>query len=159
VKAFRRLHFHDERICAQMTDIALDELDRRILDCLREDATRSHKEIGQLVHLTGQAVGARIRKMEEAGVVEGYTIRFNPEKLGKPVHALITVFMHPASSHQSFQRFLSEDTRVEEAVRVSGEGCYWLRVRTITHEELNAFLDDLLKYGNYRSSLSTSRIK
>ncbi|WP_123043752.1 Lrp/AsnC family transcriptional regulator [Cohnella candidum] len=142
-----------------MTEPLLDELDRRILDCLVEDATRSHKEIGQLVHLTGQAVGARIRKLEESGIVEGYTIRYRPERLGKPVHALVTVFMHPASSHASFQRFVAEDDRVAETVRVSGEGCYWLRVHAGTHDELNAFLDELLKYGNYRCSLSIGRIK
>ncbi|MBB6671674.1 Lrp/AsnC family transcriptional regulator [Cohnella nanjingensis] len=143
-----------------MIEYAPDEIDLLILNSLRENATRSHKEIGQLVHLTGQAVGARVRRLEDAGIIEGYTVRVREERLGAPAQlALVTVFMHPTSSHQTFQRFLREDDRVEEAQRVSGEGCYWLRVRTQDHADLNRFLDDLLRFGNYRCSLSTARIK
>ena len=58
----------------------IDEVDLRILNYLLKDATQSHKAIGQLVHLTGQAVGARVRKLQDLGVIEGYTLRWNPEK-------------------------------------------------------------------------------
>ncbi|MCC3376019.1 Lrp/AsnC family transcriptional regulator [Cohnella sp. REN36] len=143
-----------------MIDYTPDETDIRILTSLREDATRSHKEIGQLVHLTGQAVGARVRRLEDAGIIEGYAARIREDRMGFPVQlALVTVFMHPASSHEAFQRFVREQACVREAQRVSGEGCYWLRVQTRDHEELNGFLDDLLRFGNYRTSLSTARIK
>ncbi len=68
-----------------------DEVDLRILRHLIEDSSLSHKEIGLLVHLTGQAVGARVRKMEDAGIIEGYTIRWSPEKMKQTIHAFITV--------------------------------------------------------------------
>jgi Lrp/AsnC family leucine-responsive transcriptional regulator len=142
-----------------MIDYKPDELDLQILRSLQEDATRSHKEIGALVHLTGQAVGARIRKLEDAGILEGYTIRCNPERIGKPVHALVTSFLSHSASHHAFQQFLKQDERVEEAHRVAGEGCYWLRVRTADNESLNDFLNDLLRFGNYRCSSSIGRIK
>lgn len=142
-----------------MSNPSIDELDLRILSALLEDATLSHKEIGQLVHLTGQAVGARIRKLQDFGVIEGYTLRWNPEKIGQTVHAFVTVFLPSGAAHSSFQSFVQSDDRIVEMHRVSGEGCYWMRVRVDSQLALNAFLDELLKFGNYKLSLSIGRIK
>lgn len=48
---------------------------------------------------------------------------------------------------------------IAELHRVSGEGCYWMRVRISTPAELNDILDELLRYGNYKLSLSISQVK
>ncbi len=137
----------------------IDEVDLRILQFLLVDATRPHKDIGQQVHLTGQAVGARVQKLKDIGVIEGYTLRWNPSKIGQTLHAFITVFMKSSDVHQSFQSFVQRNEQISETHRVSGEGCYWLRIRVGTLEELNAFLDELLQYGNYKVSLSIEQVK
>ncbi|MDB5056049.1 MAG: Lrp/AsnC family transcriptional regulator [Bacilli bacterium] len=142
-----------------MSNSAIDEIDLRILQYLINDATYSHKEIGQFVHLTGQAVGARVRKLQDIGVIEGYTLRWNPDKIGQAIHAFVTVFMKSNTAHQSFQVFAQQNKQVAETHRVSGEGCYWMRVRAGTPVELNAFLDELLQYGNYKVSLSIDQFK
>jgi Lrp/AsnC family leucine-responsive transcriptional regulator len=142
-----------------LSNQTIDEVDLRILNYLLKDAIQSHKAIGQLVHLTGQAVGARVRKLQDLGVIEGYTLRWNPDKIGQAVHAFITVFMKSNNSHQSFQAFVLHNEKVAETHRVSGDGCYWMRVRVGTPIELNVFLDELLKYGNYRVSLSIGQVK
>lgn len=138
---------------------SVDETDLHILKCLTDDSTRSHKEIGELVHLTGQAVGARVRKMEELGVIEGYTVRIDEAQLGFAITALVTVFMKSGAMHELFLSFAANDERVEEVHRVSGEGCYWLRVKVESHERLTSFLDRLLQYGNYKVSLSIGKLK
>lgn len=138
---------------------SIDEVDLRILDCLRENSARSHKEIGELVHLTGQAVGARVRKMEDMGIIEGYTVRINSGKMGQSVVALVTVFIKSNSAHEAFRAFVDGDKRVEEIHRVSGEGCYWLRVRVQSHDELTALLEKILQYGNYKVSMSIGKLK
>nr|WP_202128922.1 Lrp/AsnC family transcriptional regulator [Paenibacillus dendrobii] len=138
----------------------MDEVDLRILDLLIEDSTRSYKDIGELVHLTGQAVGARVRKLQDAGVIEGYTLRWNPNKIGLAVHAFVTVFLKSNSAHQLFLSFVQEHQEVVEMHRVSGEGgCYWMRVRVGSPQELNELLDDILNYGNYKVSLSIGQMK
>ncbi|MNN52401.1 HTH-type transcriptional regulator LrpC [compost metagenome] len=58
-----------------MTSYLIDDTDYRILQYLIEDSTLSHKEIGEKVHMTGQAVGARIRRMRELEIIEGYTLQ------------------------------------------------------------------------------------
>ena len=154
-----RFHFHDERNSLRMNTQIIDEVDLRILQFLLEDATRPHKDIGQQVHLTGQAVGARVQKLKDIGVIEGYTLRWNPGKICPTLHAFITVFMKSSDVRQSFQSFVQRNEQISETHRVSGEGCYWLRIRVGTLEELNAFLDELLQYGNYKVSLSIEQVK
>ncbi|WP_240762114.1 Lrp/AsnC family transcriptional regulator [Paenibacillus thalictri] len=137
----------------------IDEIDLSILRHLLKDATLSHKEIGRIVHMTGQAVGARVRKLQDSGVIEGYTLRWNPEKIGMSVHAFITVFLKSNTAHPLFQTFVSNNEQVVEAHRVSGEGCYWIRVRVQSSQQLNGFLDELLQFGNYKVSLSLDQLK
>ncbi|MGO4786126.1 Lrp/AsnC family transcriptional regulator [Paenibacillus sp. 2KB_20] len=137
----------------------LDKVDLRILHHLLEDASLSHKAIGQQVHLTGQAVGARVRKLQDLGVIEGFTLRWNPDKIGLTVHAFITMFMVLNTAHSAFVSFVQSHDMVVETHRVSGEGCYWLRVRASSPKELNDFLEELLKYGNYKVSLSIDQVK
>jgi len=142
-----------------MNQSLIDNVDYHILQLLIKDSTLSHKDIGELVHLTGQAVGARVRKMRDSGVIEGYSVLWNPEKLGLSIHALVTVFLSSNTAHQSFRQFVGSEPQVTEAQRVSGEGCYWMRVRTENQEQLNSFLDKLLEYGNYKISLAIGSIK
>ncbi len=52
-----------------MTPYLIDDTDYRILQYLIEDSTLSHKDIGEYVHMTGQAVGARIRRMRELEII------------------------------------------------------------------------------------------
>ncbi|ADO55114.1 Lrp/AsnC family transcriptional regulator [Paenibacillus polymyxa] len=135
-----------------------DDTDLRILHHLIEDSSLTHKEIGQLVHLTGQAVGTRVRKMQDAGIIEGYTLRWNPEKIGQTIHAFITVFLNSGTTHSAFQTFAREHPSIVEIHRVSGEGCYWMRVRMSSQSELNTMLDELTKFGNYKLSFSIGEI-
>ncbi|WP_152395188.1 Lrp/AsnC family transcriptional regulator [Paenibacillus guangzhouensis] len=142
-----------------MNDVTIDAVDLDILQLLIEDANRSHKEIGQSVHLTGQAVGARVRKLQDIGVIEGYTVRWNPEKLGQAVQALVTVFLTSHTAHQRFRAFVDSSDEIVEAHRVSGEGCYWMRIRVGSPSALSAFLEQLLEFANYKVSLTIDQVK
>ncbi|MBW4081571.1 Lrp/AsnC family transcriptional regulator [Paenibacillus sp. S150] len=142
-----------------MENYTIDNTDYRILHYIIEDTRLTHKEIGEKIHLTGQAAGARIRRMRELEIIEGYTVRWNPQKLRLNLHAFITVFLSSNKTHPPFQKFAQEHEAVAELHRVSGEGCYWMRVRARDQEELNAFLDQLLEFGNYRVNLGIGQLK
>ncbi len=136
----------------------IDETDLAIIRLLQENSRRQWKEIGAAVHLTGQAVAARVRALEEAGVITGYSAGVDLAKLGKPLTAFITVFMASAD-HAAFHRFLEGEQAITAAHRVSGDGCYWLRADLAAHEDLNTLLEKVLRHGNYRLHLSIGRIK
>lgn len=140
-------------------DTAIDRTDLLILQCLVDNATLTHKEIGRRVHLSGQAVGMRVRKLEEAGVIEGYSARLSAPLLGFAVEGFVVIFLKSPMEHERFQTFIRQAAAVEEAHRISGDGCYLLRVRTPGLAELNASLDQVLQYGNYRLYLSVKRLK
>ncbi|WP_336771272.1 Lrp/AsnC family transcriptional regulator [Paenibacillus sp. MMO-58] len=142
-----------------LSSYGIDDIDRQILSCLIADASQSHKSIGEQVHMTGQAVGARVRKLQDLGIIEGTTVNWNPEKIGLTVLAFVTVFLASNTAHQAFQQFAGSSSQVVEVHRVSGEGCYWMRVRVGSQLELTSFLDELLGYGNYKVSLSIGQMK
>lgn len=54
--------------------MSLDPIDAKILTILKNDSRLSHKEIGEMVHRTGQAVGQRIAKMQDEGLIQKYSI-------------------------------------------------------------------------------------
>ena len=136
----------------------IDQTDLEIIRCLQINSRLQWKEIGQKVHLTGQAVAARIRKMEDLKVIKGFTVNIDLEKLGQPITALVTVFMK-TTDHQSFQRFINNTEAIAEAHRVSGDGCYWLKLNVTDQEKLNQLLDEILKFGVYRVNLSIGKVK
>jgi Lrp/AsnC family leucine-responsive transcriptional regulator len=136
----------------------LDQTDLSILKMLQKNGRMQWREIGEEVHLTGQAVGNRIRRMEEMGVIRGYTAVIDPAKLGPILTALVTIFMK-STDHLRFQQFIREREEIVEAHRVSGEGCYSLKVQVRDQAALNDLLDAILEYGNYRVNLSIGQLK
>lgn len=58
-----------------------------------------------------------------------------------------------------FKNYIKKSDIVVEAYRISGEGCYLLKVVAETQEKLVQFLDEILKYGNYKVNLSIEEIK
>ena len=136
----------------------LDQTDIQILNLLKKNSRMQWQEIGEDVHLTGQAVKNRISKMEKAGVIEGYTVKINSAIIGKDVTAFITVFMK-TTDHLSFKKYIVNNSLVTEAHRISGDGCYMLKLTTSTQAEIVDFLDKILKYGNYKLNLSIQNIK
>jgi Lrp/AsnC family leucine-responsive transcriptional regulator len=136
----------------------LDETDIQILNLLTENSRMQWREIGEEVHLTGQAVKNRISRMEKLGVIEGYTIKLNSKMQGKELTAFVTIFMKTAD-HGSFKKYVENNTLITEANRISGNGCYLLKVTAATQEEIVGLLDEILKYGNYQLNLSIENIK
>jgi len=136
----------------------LDHTDLAIIKLLKTNCKMQLRDIGEVVHLTGQAVSKRISRMEELGVIQGYSVLLDEKLLGKTITAYITIFMK-TTNHSAFHTFLQSYEAVVEASRISGDGCYLLKVQVNSQEDLNCFLDSVLKYGNYRVNISIGKIK
>ena len=136
----------------------LDHIDYQILQLLSENARIQWKDLGNQIHMTGQAVGNRIKKLEDNGVIHSYSLVVDELKLGLSYTAFVIIYMKPAN-HQEFIHFVQERNEVREVHRVSGEGCYHLKIKVKSQDQLNLFLNDLLQYGNYSIHLSIQEIK
>jgi Lrp/AsnC family leucine-responsive transcriptional regulator len=135
-----------------------DQTDIEIIRLLSENSRMQWQEIGERVHLTGQAVRNRIIRLEKLGVIEGYTVKLDHEKLGVGVTAYVTLFMK-TTDHAAFRKYVAGNAIVTDAHRISGEGCYIMKVETSDRQSLNDFLDEILSFGNYRLNMSIDRIK
>lgn len=136
----------------------LDSLDLQIIACLKENARTQWKEIGHKVHLTGQAVADRVHRLEDLGLISGYTVELDETRLEAGLTVFITIFLK-TTDHTAFQAFIKNKPEIKELHRISGDGCYWLRAIMPSHEQLNALLDEILPFGNYRLSISIGKIK
>jgi Lrp/AsnC family leucine-responsive transcriptional regulator len=136
----------------------IDQTDLKIIELLKQNSRLQWKEIGSLIHMTGQGVAARINKMEELGIIEKYTLKVNEKKLGNVLTGYIIVYMK-SSDHKGFTEFIQSLESVEEAHRISGDGCYILKVNMKSNSQLNEFLDALLNYATYRLLISIDRLK
>lgn len=136
----------------------VDEIDLKIIEMLKKNAKVSLKVIGESIHLTAQAVSNRIIHLQKLGVITQYTICTNDALLGKNITAYITIFMK-TTKHNQLINFIKASSIIEEAHRISGDGCYLVKVVCSTMDEINVLLDDVMEYGTYRLNLSTSTIK
>src|SRR5690606_33001489 len=121
----------------------LNNIDFQILRLLSENSRIQWKDLGEKIHMTGQAVGNRIKKMEDSGVIKAYSLVVDELKLGLPYTAFVIIYMETVG-HGKFIDFLNERQEVVEAHRVSGEGCYHLTIKVRSQEQLNLFLNATL---------------
>jgi len=136
----------------------LDNIDLQILRLLSENSRVQWKDLGEQIHMTGQAVGNRIKKLEDSGVIKAYSLIVDEMKLGLTYTAFVIIYMTTAN-HDSFIRLMNDRNEVVEVHRVSGEACYHIKIKVSSQEQLNLFLDIILEYGNYTVHLSIQEIK
>ncbi|MGG3140357.1 Lrp/AsnC family transcriptional regulator [Bacillus subtilis] len=131
----------------------LDYTDMQILEELSQNSRITMKELGDKVHLTGQAAASRVAKLENNGVIEGYTIKVNQVKLGYYIHALLNIYTK-STHHQPYLSFIKTQKKyVMNNYKISGDGCYLLECRFPSNEALDQFLVELNKHVNYKLSI------
>lgn len=108
----------------------LDRIDRRILSALQADGRITNQALAEQVALSPSACLARVRRLERAGVIEGYHARLNPWSLGPRMVLFVEVWLeahHPADRAR-FAAAMAAMPEVVEASQVSGAYDYLLKV-------------------------------
>lgn len=111
-------------------EIKLDKQDLAILRALQRNARASLQELSQEVGLSSSPCWARVKRMEAAGVITGYTIKVDAEKIGLPDQLIVqlTLDSHTDDALAAFGRQLEAIPEVLEAYLVSGDYDYVLRI-------------------------------
>jgi Lrp/AsnC family leucine-responsive transcriptional regulator len=136
----------------------LDEIDRRILRELRQDGRISNASLAEKVGLSASPCWNRVRQMEEAKVIEGYTVLLNQKALGLPETVMIEVTLdrHDDETFERFGQALADMPEVMEAYLLTGEYDYLIRVAVAGTEGYEEFLRrKLYKLEGLRHSRST----
>ncbi|MGL4575809.1 MAG: Lrp/AsnC family transcriptional regulator [Burkholderiaceae bacterium] len=134
----------------------LDQKDRLILTELQRDARQSLAALGKRIGLSQPAMSERVRKLEDAGVIEGYTARVNLRAIGLGLQAVVRV----RTTHEHIARYVtlfSAMPEVLDAVRVTGEDCFVLRCAFSLPEDLERVVDKLATHGSVTTSMVLSQ--
>lgn len=124
--------------------VRLDDLDRKILDILQQDARRSRAEIGRDVGLSAAAVHERIKKLERSGVVKQYAALLDPEKAHCDLLAFVQVFIEHPRHEAILLREVVAMSEVQECHRITGAATVLLKVRAPDRRGLQRLILDRL---------------
>lgn len=112
--------------------VKLDSIDLRILACLSQDGRMSNQELAEKVSLSPSACLRRLRSLESEGIIAGYGVRLDAERLGIEVQAMVNVNVRQDVEgwHERFIEALQRWPEVADAYIITGASNYLLRVRT-----------------------------
>ena len=131
---------------------SLDDFARNLLVELSRDARASYAELGRRVGLSPTAVAERMRRMEEEGIIVGYSAEINRAALGLPILAVIRMTCDGTHYHP-FVKFVKTLGEVRVCHHVTGADAFFLEVSTGSLEELERLIERLLPYGIPTTSL------
>lgn len=121
----------------------IDAIDKEILNIIQQDARISNAEIARKIELAPSAVLERVRKLEERGVIRGYTADIDPKALGYGLTAVIAV--RTTECGEGVGEELAAIPEVQEVHEVAGDDCFYIKVRTQDTDSLGRLLRERLK--------------
>ena len=142
--------------------MTLDEVDLKIIEILQKNGRTRRNDLSDAVGLSIPSVSDRLRKLEEAGYITGYSAQVNHKKLGKDITAFITVIVDSSKHYQSFLDHASAVDEILECHAITGEGSHILKIRTentTTLEKLLAKIQSWVGVTGTRTHLVLSTSK
>jgi Lrp/AsnC family transcriptional regulator len=142
----------------------LDELDKKILRALQQDATISMDALAKKINSSKTPVWSRIQKMRKAGVIERQVALVNPSAIGleETFFVAIKTDQHEPDWLKLFAAAVAEMPEILEAHRLAGDIDYLLKVQVQNPADFDRFYKELIsrvKVHNVTSSLSMERLK
>lgn len=123
--------------------VELDKIDQQIVSLLRENARRSFSDIGSRVSLSAPAVKRRVDRLEEAGVIRGYSAVLDHVALGWTTHAVVSLFCEGRMSAAEILAAAGRHPEVAAAHTVAGEASAILHLHARDTEHLEEALERL----------------
>jgi Lrp/AsnC family leucine-responsive transcriptional regulator len=121
----------------------INEIDNKILNIIQKDARIANAEIARQIGLAPSAVLERLRKLEESGVIRGYTAEIDAGRVGFGITAF--VFVRTNECGDGTDQVLAQIPQVLEVHDVAGEDSYLLKVRAASTEGLAKLLREKIK--------------
>jgi len=134
---------------------ASDPTDLAILCALAANARITVRELARAVGLSAPSVTERMRRLEDRGIIKGYTIALDTRALGKPIAAYLRIRPQLGEVGR-VSEILSATPQVVEADRVTGEECFVAKVVVADMAELEAVIDRFLPFGAASASVVQS---
>jgi Lrp/AsnC family transcriptional regulator, leucine-responsive regulatory protein len=136
-------------------DGALDAVDAAILQALAAAARIPMRDLARKIGLSAPSTTERVRRLEEAGVIEGYTVRVNPSAIGLPVGAILRIRPMPGELARVAE-LLASLPEVIACDRVTGDDCFIAKALVSGMAELEVLINRLLPYASTNTAIIVS---
>jgi Lrp/AsnC family leucine-responsive transcriptional regulator len=136
-------------------EMEMDEIDGKLLELLQEDARITIIELSKKLNLSRPSVNERLRRLQENGVIQGFTARVSAEAIGKGTIVIIQIGNLKIECSR-FEELIKEETDILECHRVTGTNSYFLKAAVATMKDLEALVDRLIPYGQLNTSVVLS---
>ena len=140
---------------AKLSDQRLDATNRQLIAALQADARLSLAELGRRVGLTAPAVGERLQRLEDAGVIRGYHADVDPRALGLTLGVVIRVRPAPRQIPKVAEA-ARESPEVVLCERITGEDCFIIRADVRDVDHLEELIDRFTPFGQTTTSVVQS---
>lgn len=133
----------------------MDEIDKKITLLLQEDARMTITEMTEHLHLSRPSVTERLKRLQDAGIIEKYTARISLDIIGKSIQAFLRIENLKVPC-KKFEEKIYEEQRILECHRVTGESGYYLKVAVHSMKELEELIDIVIPFGTVKTSMILS---
>ncbi|WP_248796288.1 Lrp/AsnC family transcriptional regulator [Pseudomonas sp. MWU13-2105] len=131
-----------------------DEIDHLLISALMSDSRSSLKALAQVSGLSSPSVAERLRRLEERGVIKGYTVDVEPKSFGYLLQAIVRIRPLPGQL-QEVERQIQAIPQFTECDKVTGDDCFIARLHVRDMEQLDTLLDRL----NLHAETNTAIVK
>jgi Lrp/AsnC family transcriptional regulator, leucine-responsive regulatory protein len=142
----------DGKSMTSQTSVSFDSTDYAILTLLQTDGRLGVTEIARRVNLSQPAVSARIKRLEQTGVITGYRAVIDPARIGLNIHAVLRL----RTTHARIPACLEHFAQVPEITgvrRVTGEDCFLIDIHAADARRLESVVDAIARFGPVTTSL------
>lgn len=130
----------------------MDKIDRKLIHLLEQNARYPIKCLAEEVGLSSPAVSVRLERLEQKGIIRGYTALINPLVLGYHIKAYINLEL-PPDQKTEFISYIRGCEHVLECDCVTGSFSMLIKVFFPSTVELDAFLSELQKFGKTKTQI------
>lgn len=134
--------------------MSVDQVNRKLLGLLRQDARTKYAELGQAIYLSAPAVFERVKKLEKSGVIRRYTVDLDPHAIELGLCAFVQIRLERTSSEEIAKQLMPY-TEIQECHCIAGEDCILAKVRTRDASALNHLLEEIKKLPGVQRTLTT----
>jgi Lrp/AsnC family transcriptional regulator, leucine-responsive regulatory protein len=133
----------------------LDATDAKLLELLVANARTPTAELAGVVGLSAPTVAERVKRLEEAGVITGYSAQVAPSALGLPISVWLRIRPVPGELNR-VAKIIRSIPEITECDRVTGEDCFLARAHLVSVADLERIIDRIIPFAMTNTSIIQS---
>ncbi len=138
-----------------MQKVKLDSVDVQLLYSLETNARISIADLARSLNMSAPSVSERLRRLEESGVIQGFTVKVDPKLLGYSLAFYIRIRPIPGKLSKVVS-LIAEIEEIVECERITGDDCFIAKVYLRSTEELERIINRLIPYSQTNTSMIQS---